>query len=127
LCADDFLVLYLLMRGETKGLDSRDLLLTIGKLLVPSALLALVCWSAQQWLFPGWRTSACGRSSLSARHDRRRRRGFLWRRHSSSESRSCMISAPRCTAAPRRAARSRAAFRRATLIAALAPLRDVTE
>lgn len=52
----NFLLLYFLMRRETNGLATRDLAWTLGKLIIPSALLALVCWGSQQWLFTDWAT-----------------------------------------------------------------------
>ena len=50
----NFLILYFLMRRETTALGARDFLFTLGKLAVPSAALAAVCWAAQAWLLGAW-------------------------------------------------------------------------
>jgi putative peptidoglycan lipid II flippase len=50
----NFIILYVLMRGETSSLGTRDLAKTFARLLVPAGLLALICWQAQVWFFTGW-------------------------------------------------------------------------
>lgn len=50
----NFGMLYLLMRRETKGLATRDLAVTLGKLTIASGALAAVCWAAQTWLLGAW-------------------------------------------------------------------------
>jgi putative peptidoglycan lipid II flippase len=50
----NFLMLYFLMRRETV-LGARELLVTIGKLLIASAALAAVCWAGQTWALSGWK------------------------------------------------------------------------
>ncbi len=49
-----FLLLYFLMRKEAK-LSSRELLITLAKLVVASAALAVVCWASQTWVLGGWK------------------------------------------------------------------------
>lgn len=48
----NFFALYALMHRETRRLESRQMLMTLGKLTVASALLALVCAAAQRFAFP---------------------------------------------------------------------------
>ncbi len=50
----NFAALYLLMRRETKRLESRQMLATLGKLLVAGALLGATCWIAQATLLADW-------------------------------------------------------------------------
>jgi putative peptidoglycan lipid II flippase len=50
----NFLILYFLMRRETTALGTRDLAITFLKLIIPSALLAAVCWGSRQWLLADW-------------------------------------------------------------------------
>lgn len=50
----NFLVLYILMRRETKLLETTAMLRTFGKLIVPTLLLAGVCWGAQLTILQGW-------------------------------------------------------------------------
>jgi putative peptidoglycan lipid II flippase len=50
----NFLLLYWLMWRATGGLETRELLLTAAKLLVPSALLGTVCWGARVTLLADW-------------------------------------------------------------------------
>jgi putative peptidoglycan lipid II flippase len=49
----NFAILYLLMRRETT-LATRDLTVTLGKLVIASGALAAVCWAAQTWALGGW-------------------------------------------------------------------------
>ena len=50
----NFTLLYLLMRRETAHLETRALFATFAKLLVPTALLAAVCWGARLTLLANW-------------------------------------------------------------------------
>ena len=50
----NFVALYLLMRKETRVLETTQLLWTLGKLLVAGSALAGVCWAGQHWLLAGW-------------------------------------------------------------------------
>jgi peptidoglycan biosynthesis protein MviN/MurJ (putative lipid II flippase) len=46
----NFVMLYALMRRETTALATRDLAVTLGKLIIASSVLAAVCWAAQKWV-----------------------------------------------------------------------------
>ncbi len=50
----NFALLYWLMRRETQHLQTRALLATFGKLLIPTALLAAICWGARVTVLNGW-------------------------------------------------------------------------
>jgi putative peptidoglycan lipid II flippase len=50
----NFLFLYLLMRAQLKGLESRRLLLLLVKVGVAGAALAAVCASSSHWLLADW-------------------------------------------------------------------------
>ncbi|MDB6152745.1 MAG: virulence factor MviN [Chthoniobacteraceae bacterium] len=50
----NFLVLYFLMRKETKRLGTRLMAMTLGKLFVAVLPLAAVCWVAQNTILAGW-------------------------------------------------------------------------
>jgi putative peptidoglycan lipid II flippase len=50
----NFLVLYALMQVQLKGLESRKLLLLLGKVLLASALLGAVCAASLHWLLADW-------------------------------------------------------------------------
>lgn len=50
----NFLILYVLMRRETTGLATGDLVQTLGKLALASSVLGAVCWAAQTWLLVAW-------------------------------------------------------------------------
>ncbi|MGB8169146.1 MAG: murein biosynthesis integral membrane protein MurJ [Chthoniobacteraceae bacterium] len=52
----NFLILYTLMRREVKSLETGTMLVTLAKVLVAGALLALVCWAGRHWLLAGWAT-----------------------------------------------------------------------
>jgi putative peptidoglycan lipid II flippase len=54
----NFLVLYGLMRRNLGRLESRRMLSMLGKVLVASAALAVVCWGAGHWLLGQWPTQA---------------------------------------------------------------------
>jgi len=56
----NFAILYVLMRRETRLLDTRLLVLTLAKLLVPCALLAGICWAANIWFFADWPNQPLG-------------------------------------------------------------------
>ena len=51
----NFLLLYLLMRFELKGLESRRLLLLLLKVAVASGALVAVCAASSYWLLADWR------------------------------------------------------------------------
>ncbi len=50
----NFLVLYFVMRRETKLLETTAMLRTFGKLIVPTLLLGGICWGAQQTVLQDW-------------------------------------------------------------------------
>jgi putative peptidoglycan lipid II flippase len=50
----NFLLLYALMRRHTQTLETRQLLIALGKIFVAGALLALVCWAANYWWLDAW-------------------------------------------------------------------------
>ncbi len=50
----NFIVLYALMHHHLKRLETRQMAVLLGKVFLASAALALVCWSAQQWLLAAW-------------------------------------------------------------------------
>ena len=50
----NFIALYLLMRRETKLLETTQMIATLAKLVVASAVLAGVCWAGNRWLLGGW-------------------------------------------------------------------------
>jgi putative peptidoglycan lipid II flippase len=50
----NFLLLYWLMHRHLKRLETRRMSTLLFKAVAASAVLALVCWSAQHWLFDGW-------------------------------------------------------------------------
>ena len=50
----NFAILYVLMRRETRLLETGQLIWTFAKLLLPCALLAGICVAANLWLFPDW-------------------------------------------------------------------------
>jgi putative peptidoglycan lipid II flippase len=50
----NFGALYFLMHRETARLETRQMIGTLLKILVASALLALVCWVGNRWLLGGW-------------------------------------------------------------------------
>jgi putative peptidoglycan lipid II flippase len=52
----NFLLLYLLMQTQLKGLESRRLLALLGKLAIASAALAAVCAAGSHWLLADWPT-----------------------------------------------------------------------
>ena len=56
----NFLVLYILMRRETKLLETTAMLRTFGKLIVPTLLLAGICWAAQLTILQGWSAYGLG-------------------------------------------------------------------
>ena len=45
---------YCLMRRETKLLETKQMIATLAKLSVASAILAGVCWAGNHWLLGGW-------------------------------------------------------------------------
>jgi len=54
----NFLLLYALMQIQLKGLESRRLLLLLGKLAVACAALVAVCAASSRWLLADWQTQA---------------------------------------------------------------------
>ena len=50
----NFLLLYALMRRHTRRLETRQMLIGLGKICVAGALLALVCWAANYWWLDAW-------------------------------------------------------------------------
>ena len=52
----NFLLLYLLMQAQLKGLESRRLMLLLGKVAVASMALVAVCVASRQWLLADWQT-----------------------------------------------------------------------
>jgi putative peptidoglycan lipid II flippase len=50
----NFVLLYFLMRKETRTLGTRDLLSVLARLTVASAALGAVCWAAQTWVLVRW-------------------------------------------------------------------------
>jgi len=54
----NFLLLYALMQFHLKGLESRRLLLLLGKLAVASSALVAVCAASSRWLLADWQMQA---------------------------------------------------------------------
>jgi putative peptidoglycan lipid II flippase len=54
----NFVLLYLLMRSQLKGLESRRLFVLLGKVAVAGAALAAVCAGSSHWLLADWQTQA---------------------------------------------------------------------
>jgi putative peptidoglycan lipid II flippase len=52
----NFLLLYALMRRHLKGLESRRMLLMLGKVAVAAAALVAVCAASSHWLLADWQT-----------------------------------------------------------------------
>jgi len=50
----NFLLLYWLMWRHTRTLETRQMLIGLGKICVASALLVLVCWAANHWWLDAW-------------------------------------------------------------------------
>ena len=50
----NFLLLYALMRRHTRRLETRQMLISVGKICLAGALLALVCWVANYWWLDAW-------------------------------------------------------------------------
>src|SRR5213079_2224387 len=50
----NFLLLYALMRRHTRRLETRQMLVGLGKICIAGALLALVCWAANWWWLDSW-------------------------------------------------------------------------
>jgi putative peptidoglycan lipid II flippase len=50
----NFLLLYTLMRRHTRRLETRQLLMGLGKICLAGVLLALVCWVANYWWLDAW-------------------------------------------------------------------------
>jgi putative peptidoglycan lipid II flippase len=54
----NFLLLYALMRRQLKGLESRRMLVMLGKVAVAAAALVAVCAASLHWLLADWQTQA---------------------------------------------------------------------
>jgi len=50
----NFLLLYALMRGHTRRLETRQMLVGLGKICLAGALLALICWAANYLWLDAW-------------------------------------------------------------------------
>src|SRR5207247_10080478 len=50
----NFLLLYALMRRHTRRLETRQMLIGLGKICLAGALLVLVCWAANYWWLDAW-------------------------------------------------------------------------
>jgi putative peptidoglycan lipid II flippase len=50
----NFLLLYALMRRHTRRLETRQMLIALGKICVAGALLALICWGANYLWLDAW-------------------------------------------------------------------------
>src|SRR5467141_3366838 len=50
----NFLLLYALMRSHVRRLETRQLLIGLGKMCLAGALLAVVCWAANHWWLDAW-------------------------------------------------------------------------
>ncbi len=50
----NFLLLYALMRSHTRRLETRQTLISLGKICLAGAALALVCWLANYWSLDAW-------------------------------------------------------------------------
>jgi putative peptidoglycan lipid II flippase len=50
----NFLLLYVLMRRYIRRLETRQLLIALGKMCIAGSLLALVCWAANYWWLRAW-------------------------------------------------------------------------
>ena len=50
----NFLLLYALMRRHTRRLETRQMLIALGKICVAGALLALICWAANYLWLDAW-------------------------------------------------------------------------
>jgi putative peptidoglycan lipid II flippase len=54
----NFLLLYWLMSRQLKGLESRRMLIMLGKVTLAAAALAAVCAASSHWLLGGWQTQS---------------------------------------------------------------------
>src|SRR5437764_1315219 len=50
----NFLLLYALMRTHVRRMETRQLLIGLGKMCLAGAVLALVCWAANYWWLGAW-------------------------------------------------------------------------
>jgi putative peptidoglycan lipid II flippase len=50
----NFVLLYALMRRHTRRLETRQMLIGLGKICIAGGLLALVCWAANHWWLDAW-------------------------------------------------------------------------
>jgi putative peptidoglycan lipid II flippase len=65
--AVNFLLLYAVMRGFTRGMETGHLLGLFARLVLPCAVMAAVCLAADRWIFasPGWTGLAWRAASLT--------------------------------------------------------------
>ena len=54
----NFLLLYWLMSRQLEGLESRRMLIMLGKVTVAAAALAAVCAASSHWLLADWQTQS---------------------------------------------------------------------
>jgi putative peptidoglycan lipid II flippase len=50
----NFVLLYALMRRQTRRLETRQMLIGVAKICLAGALLALICWVANHWWLDAW-------------------------------------------------------------------------
>jgi putative peptidoglycan lipid II flippase len=58
IATSNFLILYFLMRRQLTFLETRSMLMLLGKLVVAGGALAGVCWLGGHYLLAGWATQA---------------------------------------------------------------------
>jgi putative peptidoglycan lipid II flippase len=56
IATSNFLLLYFLMRKQLQQLETRSMLLLLGKLAIAGGVLAAVCWLGNHFLLAGWPT-----------------------------------------------------------------------
>ena len=61
----NFLFLYVLMRGQLGGLESRRMLVTLVKVGLAGSALAAVCVASNKWLLAGWATQTLWSKGLA--------------------------------------------------------------
>src|SRR5213080_3048081 len=50
----NFVLLYALMRSHVRRMETRQTLISLGKICLAGALLALICWAANYWWLDAW-------------------------------------------------------------------------
>src|SRR5262249_36073612 len=58
IATSNFLILYLLMRSHLRNLESGAMLRLLGQLVIPSLLLAGICWAGMHFLLANWATQS---------------------------------------------------------------------